>query len=178
MDREVQRAYMSGTVCPLFLSSSFTLTIVSTFVSLICQCSMSDLSAACWSVPLSALPYPPFVPDVIHHEPYHDTFSFSLTMSTLCPLPPPCGRVGQQQQAETDGVFIYGCPKLTCYFLTVALCLCVCCHAPCYAKVNVRMLMSCRHVIRGFSLCCINPWVFLYCSKIIDGSHCWCMDVT
>lgn len=85
----------------------------------------------------------PFTPDLIHLEPHHDTFSFQPNT-----VPPPCGRVGSQQQPKTRGVFTYGCPK--CYPLLFALCLCVCCHALCYAKVNVRMSR------RGFfSLCCI-----------------------
>lgn len=173
-DSEGIHVWYSVSVTPLS-SSSFTLTIVRALVFLTCRCSMSDLSAACWSVLLSGLPCPP---SFVRHEPRLDTLSVSWRRAQRARS---CLRVAASGDSSSprppERLLMDVLNDLL--FLTVASCLFVCCHALCYAEVNVRMLMSCCHIIRGFFFfLCFNPQVFLYCSKIIDGGHCWCMDVT
>lgn len=133
-----QRAYMSGTVC---LLSLFSYSCITVCFFLTCQRSVSVLSAPCRSTPLSGLSCSSS--SGLHSLWTHITTPFFLpTMSTPCPLLPPCGYVWQQQQPKTVEVFIYGCPKgLAVPHCSLLLCLCVGCHALCYAKV-VRMLMS------------------------------------
>lgn len=87
--------------------------------------------------------------------------SSSGTANAVCPLLPPCGQRGEQPGTEIG----FRCCR--CNTLVYLL--------PCRVsyKRYVAVLMSCRHDPRGCLLRRINAWVLLYCSEIIDVSHCF-----
>lgn len=153
-----------STMSLLFLLLSFTLTIVSSFVSLICQRSMSDLSLHA-DLFFSQLFHIPLCPR--HHSSPNLSwhlcfcfFPFPWTVSKTAPSPATMWLCRVTAAAWDLFACLFVDVLNDLLLLPVALCSCVCCCAPCYAKVNVRMLMLSRY--KGLSLCHIIPWGFFF----------------
>lgn len=152
-----------STMSLLFLLLSFTLTIVPSFVSLICH-SMSDLSLHD-DLFFSQLFHIPLCPR--HHSSPNLSrylwgffFPFPWTVSKTAPSPATTWLCRVTAAAWDLFGYLFVDVLNDLLLLPVALCLCVCCCAPCYAKVNVRMLMLWCY--KGLSLCHIIPWCFVF----------------
>lgn len=86
--------------------------------------------------------------------PYHDTFPFSWQWAHCAHSCLPVAVSGNSSSpAPSNLLFVDVLNDLL--FLTVALCLCVCCHALCYAKVVCKNANVMSHYKGVISLCCI-----------------------
>lgn len=149
---------MSGTVCLLFLffyshdcvDCCFYLPVQhvgSLCCMLICPSLGSSLSS--------------FVLDIIHQEPYHDTFSFSPDKEHTVLAPASIWLCRVIAAARDRWSLLFMDVQNDLLFLTVALCLSVCCHALCYAKVvckNANVMLSHYKVFFFFSVALIHEF--------------------
>lgn len=86
--------------------------------------------------------------------PYHDTFSFSWQWAHCAHSCLPVA-VSGNSSSPTPSSLLFVDVLNDLRFLTVALCLCVCCHALCYAKVVCKNANVMSHYEGVISLCCI-----------------------